>query len=207
MKKRRSTIVPVLLVLALALGIGYASLSRELVIGSEANLAPDQNDFDIVFTNATIEKMAADEKIFSAADDKWGTASVTGGGKNGHYTLTGLSEIGDKARMTFTITNQTADVAATLMSVSYDAGSLYLGEGTAKPGDPTKFFDKDVIITDENDKVYKAGEKFEIPAGKTATVTITITLKQTVTQKVTLSGASVYLNFQDSDSVTTSANS
>ena len=195
MKKRRSTIVAVLLVLALALGIGYAALSRELVIGSEANLAPDQNDFDIVFTNATIEKKAADETVFAAADEDWGTASVTGGGKNGHYTLAGLSEKGDQAKMTFTITNRTADVAATLMSVSTDPGSLYIGEGNSNAGDPADFFEKSVVIT-MGGQTYTAGEDFVIPAQGTATVTITVTLKQTVTETVTLSGASVYLNFQ-----------
>ena len=183
MKKRRSTIVAVLLVLALALGIGYASLSRELVIGSEANLAPDENDFDIVFTEATID------------DAKWGTASVTGGGKNAHYTLTGLSAKGDKAVMTFTIKNQTADVDATLMSVSTIAGNLFIGDGTETAGDPADFFDKSVVIT-MGGQTYNEDEAFVIPATGTATVTITVTLKQTVTEKVTLTGASVILNFQ-----------
>lgn len=196
MKKRRSTIVAVLLVLALALGIGYAALSRELVIGSEANLAPDQNDFDIVFTNATIEKKAADDDSFSGADESWGTASVTGGGKNAHYTLTGLSEIGDKARMTFTITNQTADVDAALMSVSTVAGSLFVGDGTTNADLPANYFDKEVVIS-MGGKTYTEKEDFVVPAQGTATVTITVTLKKTVTEKVTLTGASVVLNFQD----------
>ena len=183
MKKRRSTIVAVLLILALALGIGYASLSRELVIGSEANLAPDENDFDIVFTDATID------------DAKWGTASVTGGGKNAHYTLTGLSAKDDKAVMTFTIKNQTADVDATLVSVSSVAGSLFVGDGTTTTGNPADYFDKSVVIT-MGGQTYDENEDFVIPAQGTATVTITVTLKQTVTEKVTLTGASVVLNFQ-----------
>ena len=183
MKKRRSTIVAVLLVLALALGIGYASLSRELVIGSEANLAPDENDFDIVFTDATIN------------DAKWGTASVTGAGKGGHYTLTGLSAKGDKAVMTFVITNKTPDVDATLVSVSTKAGELYLGEGTVTSGNPADYFDKQVVIT-MGEQTYEAGESFVIPANGTATVTVTVTLKQTVVETVTLSGATVYLSFQ-----------
>ena len=196
MKKRRSTIVAVLLVLALALGIGYAALSRELVIGSEANLAPDQNDFDIVFTNATI----------SGEEGQWGTASVTGGGKNGHYTLTGLSAKGDQAVMTFTIKNQTADVDATLVSVSSVPGRLFIGDGTTTAGDPADYFDKSVVIT-MGSQTYDENEEFVIPAEGTATVTITVTLKQTVTEKITLTGATVVLNFQDTESVTTSDNS
>ena len=183
MKKRRSTIVAVLLILALALGIGYASLSRELVIGSEANLAPDENDFDIVFVDANID------------DAKWGTASVTGGGKNAHYTLTGLSAKGDKATMTFTIKNQTADVDATLMSVSTVAGNLFIGDGTSVTGVPANYFAKTVVI-EKDGQTYTEGEDFIIEAQGTATVTVTVELKQTVTEKVTLTGASVVLNFQ-----------
>ena len=195
MKKRRSTIVAVLLVLALALGIGYAALSRELVIGSEANLAPDENDFDIVFTDASIQKKAAEDDSFAAADSTWGTASVTGGGKNAHYTLTGLSKVGDQAKMTFTIKNQTSDVAASLMSVSTVAGSLFVGDGTSTTGLPANYFDKSVVISMDG-QTYTEDEDFVIPAQGTATVTITVTLKQTVTEKVTLTGASVVLNFQ-----------
>ena len=201
MKKRRSTIVAVLLVLALALSIGYATLSRELMIGSEANLSPDENDFDIVFTDAAIQKQAAGEDTPTSADNAWGTASVTGGGRNAHYTLTGLSQKGDKAIMTFTITNRTQDVSATLMKLDTITGSLYVGEGTATPGNVSDYFDKAISVK-MGGVTYNGTDAFAIPAGGTATVTITVTLKQTVTTKVSLTGASVILNFQDTASVT-----
>ena len=41
MKKRRTLIVALLLAAAICLGIGYAALSRELVISSTANLNPN----------------------------------------------------------------------------------------------------------------------------------------------------------------------
>ena len=190
MKKRRTLIIAALLVAVLALGIGYASLSRELVIGSEANLAPDANDFDIVFTSANID------------DTTLGSASLTGtlvdgGSTTAHYTLTGLSKQGDKAVMTFTIQNRTTDVEASLVSLSTIPGTLYVGEGTTTPGTPSDYFDKQVVIKDKNDNVIASSDyqTFKIGAGETATVEITVTLKQTVSEKITLTGASVVLNF------------
>ena len=101
MKKRRIVIVSLLLIAALALGIGYATLSRELVINSSANLSVNQEDFAILFTDAQSGSNAA-------------TASVTANGLGGNYTVTGLSKQGDTVTITYTITNQTADVEAAL---------------------------------------------------------------------------------------------
>ena len=190
MKKRRTLIITALLIAALALGIGYAALSRELVIGSEANLAPDENDFDIVFTEAKIlDEYAA-----------FGSASLTGDPNNAttaHYTLTGLSAKGDKAVMTFKIKNRTNDVEATLKSLSMLPGTLYVGDGTSTTADPAKYFDKDVVITDADSNVLadNAYQEFSIAPQETVTVTVTVTLKETVTDKLTLTGASIVLNF------------
>jgi hypothetical protein len=188
MKKRRTLIITALLLAALVLGIGYASLSRELVIGSEANLAPDEKDFDIVFTHAGIDKAA------------FGSASLTGDQDNAttaHYTLTGLSAKGETAIMTFVITNRTKDVKATLKSLSMLPGTLYVGDGTSNTADPAKYFDKKVVITDAEGNVLanNAYTAFDVGAKESVTVTITVTLKETVTEKLTLTGASVVLNF------------
>ena len=196
MKKRRNIIISLLLVAALALGIGYAMLSRELIISSTANLAPDENDFDVIFTEAEPRPEYA----------TLATASVTGMGKGANYTITGLSAKGDKVVLDFTIKNNTADVTAYLYGVSQNAGNLYVGDGTENPGVVSDYFSKDVVITnDETGATYKANEAFTIAPGKTATVTITVELLKTVTEKVTLDGASVHLNFQDAGSVSTTA--
>ncbi|MBE6646553.1 MAG: hypothetical protein E7611_02785 [Ruminococcaceae bacterium] len=188
MKKRRTLIITALLIAALALGIGYAALSRELVIGSEANLAPDDTDFDIVFTSASIDK------------SDFGSASLTGDASNAttaHYTLTGLSAKGDTAIMTFVIKNRTQDVKATLASLSMLPGTLYVGDGTSTTGNPADYFDKDVVITAEDGTVLadNAYTAFDIAAQESVTVTVTVTLKETVSQKLTLTGASIVLNF------------
>ena len=76
-------------------------------------------------------------------------------------------------------------------------GTLYVGDGTSVTDDPAKYFDKDVVITDENGTVLadNAYTAFDIAAQESVTVTVTVTLKETVSQKLTLTGASIVLNF------------
>ena len=76
MKKRRTLIISLLLVAALALGIGYASLSDDLFIGGSANIdADDAKDAfaaDVYFTKAV---MSADKGVATIGADKNGEAS------------------------------------------------------------------------------------------------------------------------------------
>lgn len=183
MKKRRTLIISLLLVAALCLGIGYAALARELVISSTANLSPDDSDFNIVFVSAT------------PSDTSVATASVTGTGTTANYTITGLSHVGDKVTLTFEIENKTTDVDASLVSVDSVAGELFIGEGTQTAGTVSDYFSKDIKITHEDNSVYAEGTDFVLAPGEKATVTIDIELLQTVTDKITLTGASVFLDF------------
>lgn len=185
MKKRRTLVISLLLIAALALGIGYAALSRELMITSAANLSPDQNDFDIVFTNAT---------VVDDPDNLLATASVTGTGTTANYTITGLSKKDDSVTIQFTVQNKTPDVHANLTGVSLTPGTLYVGDGTATTGVVADYFDKTVTIT-KGGTTYTQGQDFILAPNETATVTVVVTLKQTITQNVTLEGATVHLNF------------
>lgn len=192
MKKRRTLIISLLLIAALALGIGYAALSRELIISSTANLAPDDSDFDIVFTEAKV----ASTNVADTDPSNVATASVTGTGTTANYTIAGLSEVGDNVVLTFTIQNKTTDVTASLTKISTTPGSLYVGEGTTTPVDDiTEYFDKTVVVTDATGTEYAEGEDFTLAPNETATVTITVELNKTITDKVSLTGASVLLDF------------
>jgi hypothetical protein len=202
MKKRRTLIISVLLIAALALGIGYAALSRELVISSTANLAADENDFDIVFVEAKVDSTNVDGA--SAPYSNIATASVTGTGTTANYTIAGLSKKDESVTLKFVIENKTADVEAKLVSLSQIAGECYIGEGTTTAVTPSDYFDKTVsIVNDDTAATYTAGQEFVLEAGQTATVTITITMKQTITDKLTLTGASVMLDFASAGAVTT----
>ena len=185
MKKRRTLVISLLLIAALALGIGYAALSRELMITSAANLSPDQNDFDIVFISAT---------VVGDPDNQLATASVTGTGTTANYTVTGLSKQGDTVTLEFVVENKTADVDANLTGLSLTPGTLYIGDGTATTGNSADYFEKTVTITKGTD-TYVQGQDFVLEPGDKATVTVVVTLKQTITQTITLEGATVHLNF------------
>ncbi len=185
MKKRRTLVISLLLIAALALGIGYAALSRELMITSAANLSPDQNDFDIVFTDAT---------VVNDPDNLLATASVTGTGTTANYTITGLSKQNDSVTIEFTVQNKTPDVYANLTGVSLTPGTLYVGDGTATTGNVSDYFNKIVTIT-KGSTTYTQGQDFILAPNETATVTVVVTLKQTITQNITLEGATVHLNF------------
>ena len=188
MKNRRTIIIAALLVLALCLGIGYADLTREMVISSTANLDPNNNAFKIVFIKAEVE----DGKASVA------TASVTGGGSTANYTVTGLTQPGDSVKITFTIENQTADVDATMVSLSKTPGTVTI---TAADGSTTDgisadtWFDKEIVIKDSTGTEVPDGNSFTIAPGAQATVEITVTLKNTVVNSTKLTGATVSLHF------------
>ena len=188
MKNKRTIIIAALLVLALCLGIGYADLTREMVISSTANLDPNNNAFKIVFIKAEVEQDKA-----SVA-----TASVTGGGSTANYTVTGLTQPGDSVKITFTIENQTADVDATMVSLSKTDGTVTI---TAADGSTTDgisadtWFDKEIVIKDSTGTEVPDGDSFTIAPGAQATVEITVTLKNTVVNSTKLTGATVSLHF------------
>ena len=199
MKRRRNLIVVLLLISAMALGVGYAALSRELLISSQANLTAKQNNLDVIFTDAEVTSTTATDK--GVAVDKDTVASATYTATNANYSITGLSKAGEQVVLTFTIRNNSADVDAYLKDVSTTAGSLYLGEGTSTPGNVADYFDKDIVIENQDGTTWDsstASTNIFLEKGKTATVKITITLKKTLGVEynlITLTGGSVHLDF------------
>ena len=185
MKKRRTLIISLLLVAALMLGIGYAALSRELMISSNAILNPDANDFAVEITDS------------STSNADFATTSIGDSKTTATYEVKGLSKKGEAVTLTYTVTNNTVDVNAELTGRSMTEGSLFIGDGTSTPGVVADYFTKTVTVTHEDGDVWAEADHITLAPGETATVEIVITLKQTVTQRVTLEGASVHLNFAD----------
>ena len=117
MKKRRSTIIALLLVAALALGIGYAALTDDLFITGSANIskehAEDAFAADVYFTRAVISAEKGSAVI--GAD--------THGEANDQITITVqdgvLKGAGDSVLCTVEITNA-GDLDA---SVKLNAGT------------------------------------------------------------------------------------
>ena len=193
MKKRRSIIISLLLLAALCLGIGYAALSRELLISSSAQLAPVDSAFHVVFTEA------------KSGDTTKATASITGDQTTANYTVIGLSQPTEDVTLTFKVQNQTPDVDAKLSGIDLTDGTLYLGDGTETTyPNIADYFSKSVVITHDQDGVtYAPGvdatvpDNFVLAPNETATVTIVVTLNHTIQEKTTLMGASVVLDFVD----------
>ena len=99
--KRRTVVISVLLVAALALGIGYAALSDTLTINgtikSDGATMSDNFDGLVYFTNASVTN---DPAVHVTAN-----VSATYGGDEASYTIEGMTVVGDKVDMEFIIHN------------------------------------------------------------------------------------------------------
>ena len=196
MKNRRTIIVAALLAITLCLGIGYAALNQELVIGSKATMAGNNTNFNVTFTE--VSKDAGDAFIKTA----------TVNGTTANYELEGMSAANDTATMTFTIKNETTDVVATLASVVSTSGDLLISSddgSTQTSANVADWFEKTISIKkgadDYGSTGVKDGQNLVLNPGEEATVTVTVKLKNTVTNATTLTGASVVLHFNGTSTV------
>ena len=205
MKKRRNLIVALLLIATMVVGIGYAALSRDLVIEGSADLGA-ATKLDVQFvghevTSAqTFEK--GTDKTVATADHDTLTAS---------YEITGLKTKNDTVTMTFTVQNM-SDALANLTGVIDNDGTL------TPAGTVTEYFDRTVTIThdaktiswtnaaDAPDDATVKTEGIVLEPTETATVVITVTLKQTVgattsagtvPESIQLGGSTITLKFAD----------
>jgi hypothetical protein len=101
MKKRRTLVISVLLIAALALGIGYAALSDTLTLDGKVELsgADMGTTFDglVYFTNASITNTPA---VHITAD-----VQATYGGDTASYEIHGMNKVNDQVDMKFVIHN------------------------------------------------------------------------------------------------------
>ena len=124
MKKRRTTIIALLLVAALALGIGYANLTDQLKITGSATI--DKDD--------AAESFKADIYFSKAISGEKATAAIDSGNNNlATMTVTegALKEVGDEAVATFTIKSE-SDLAVTVTNPTTDNGCITYGAAEMK---------------------------------------------------------------------------
>ena len=100
MKKRRSIIIALLLIAALALGIGYAAVTDSLTITGNANVKPHQDNLEVIFTDIK--------------DTNKCTAAIQTDKTVATFTTTQLEKGGDTATATFVVTNKSAEYQATI---------------------------------------------------------------------------------------------
>ena len=215
MKKRRNLIISLLLIAAMVVGIGYANLARELSVSSSAQIAVNQNNFAVFFKNGsgeygidTAHTLLKDESV---TGDAIATTTVDASRTSATYRILGLTNKGDYVTLRYLVTNETTDINAQLTRISSTAGQLYIGEGTANPGDVDEYFTKEISIKKvdstvynyvaETDKTYDDIENGTVvlEPGESIELRIKVTLNKTVGKElesmITLSGATVYLNF------------
>lgn len=153
MKKRRTLIISLLLVAALALGIGYAAVTAvQFDIDGRAEVTASDANYHVYFDEEIVAAENAEGEVLSET-----TASM--------YALNTLNDVGDEAYVTYKIHNDAASL--------YDARitSLTIREDAVADGE-NKYFQIDVVgIDEENPPVLAPGQSME--------VTVKVTLLRT----------------------------
>ena len=102
MKKRRTLIISLLLVAALALGVGYAALSSTLQVNG--NIENDPANVNVVFSSSTLAASSPTESRITDIE------RVSSAGTTGTAVISlqaaGLKEVGDSVTFTLTIENK-----------------------------------------------------------------------------------------------------
>ena len=94
MKKNKTLLGVALLIAVLVLGIGYALDTKDLQVGGDVTVATDDANFVVEFTHAEDDNATANDATIDASDAKLAD-----------FTVTSLTAVGDKAKATYTITN------------------------------------------------------------------------------------------------------
>lgn len=175
-KDRQVLIAIIALVVVAILGVGYAAITSNLVIGgsgTEATATPDSTAFNINYTANTVASISTG-----------GTGTVTDTTtsyptKTASFTATGMSKMNETATVTYTITNASADLGASLATPSCtqtDIGGYFqiastLGTSTlTKAGGATPSTSQTVTVT-----------LIKLPVDSNVSTTITCTLVATAT--------------------------
>lgn len=145
MKKRKSMIMLAVLVAVLVLGVGYAAIAG-VQLDITGTAAVENRDLKVAF-NGTVTPNAGDTG-----------ATVTGTAANnslsGTIAVTGLSAVGQKVSVTYTIKNDEEDVNATVALKTLNFSQ-------------SDFFEVTTSVDDD---------EITVPAGGTNTVTVYVEL-------------------------------
>ena len=171
MKKRRTLIIALLLIAALALGIGYANLTSTLLIDGAARANPNQDNMSVVFTGDV-----------TTTDSKLATGSINTTKKTeASIDAVGFTLAGETATVTYTIKNEgkyIADVASEVTEPKHSDNEEYfhittqIGKATLNPNEETTVT---VTVTLKNTPIEM----------KDATIKVTITATAKVTPAAT----------------------
>ena len=197
MKKRRTIIISLLLVAALALGIGYASHTSDITISGTANMDPNPNDFSVVFVE---DSAKADPPAFGKASiTSINTADFTIG-KMSTTATEWMSASGDTVTFTYDVINQSKDkeLVAYLNNLFITPGTCRLST-TSQDVEVTEYFNavKTVYkLDDDGNKGAAMNPGDYLENGEKARIEIVITLKKPLNDgAITWTGVSYKLPF------------
>ena len=163
MKKRRTLIISLLLIAALALGIGYAALSTDLTVSGSVSNAP--HPIDVTFQEGSISAGAG-----LASAEAASRVVCTNGAKSATFDVAGLVHQGDKVVATFTVVNNNK-YAVTLNAPSVtetDANDFFTAT--------TTWLDADGNATATTPR---------LASGETATFQVTVTMDKNTAETYT----------------------
>ena len=107
MKKKKSFVALALVVAVLVLGVGYALNTIDLKVNGDITVSPDDSNFDVNFTDASITTAGTLTGKTDTADK--------GNGKTATLSVKTLKTVGEKVIAEYTITNNSkAGINATL---------------------------------------------------------------------------------------------
>ena len=107
MKKKKSFVALALVVAVLVLGVGYALTTIDLKVNGDITVSPDDSNFDVNFTDASITTTGTLTGKTDIADK--------GNGKIATLSVKTLKTVGEKVVAEYTITNNSkAGINATL---------------------------------------------------------------------------------------------
>ncbi len=107
MKKKKSFVALALVVAVLVLGVGYALTTIDLKVNGDITVSPDDSNFDVNFTDASITTTGTLTGKTDTADK--------GNGKIATLSVKTLKTVGEKVVAEYTITNNSkAGINATL---------------------------------------------------------------------------------------------
>ena len=194
MKRRRTLIISLLLVAALALGIGYANMSRVLNINGDGILNRDDSKFVVEFV---------DPSSITA-----GKGTVTASGTTANFDIENMTNAGEITEITLTVENTSEgaqNAIARLRSVVAGTYTLTDGNGqtiTVPSNDPMFTITYEVINDQTQEVVWTqdgqvTGKTLDLAYGETATVNIKVQLNYALVTyaKVQLHDADISLYF------------
>lgn len=168
MRKQKTIFGLAILAAILMLGIGYAAVSDiDLNIGGTAGATAD-SDFDVVFTEGegdiTINKTAAPNSTVTAAIDETDKTEAD-------ISVAGLTTKGEKVEVTYTIANNSADLAASLTATTSNTNTEYFSVTSS-------ILETPVVVEKDNSTTIKVTVeliKTPIEADQSATIGVAIT--------------------------------